>query len=117
MSDVDDDFALRAYDDRGDAAFVTTTWVLSSADAQTRPWWERSHGDWLSALRASAAHACRTMTVVVLCSPTMPGAIMGWACATRGRIAHAYVRPVLRTTEVGRRWSARLLERARQEAT
>ena len=114
MSESGDDlYALRDMA-AGDIAFVVSTWALSFADESRRPWWHPTREAWLSALRATSAGLARRCRTVVLCSPTEPGAVMGWACGEGGQVVWAYVRPRIRETEIGRRWAERMMARAKE---
>jgi len=104
-------YAIRPLE-RGDHAFVVSTWALSSAHRAERPWWHPSEPKWLSATRRLANLCVQNARIVVLCSPDVPSAVMGWACARDGHVLHAYVRPAVRATHLGRDWSRRLIEAA-----
>jgi hypothetical protein len=104
-------YAIRVAE-RGDHAFIATTWALSADDAPV-PWWT-ARKPRLSATRALANMCVQHARVVVLCSPELPSAVMGWACAVSGHVLHAYVRPAVRSTHLGRDWSARLLDAAKE---
>ena len=82
---------------KDDVNFVVSTWVRSSEKPSGVP-----IDVWFANVRRLARHHAATGRILVACSPSSEGTILGWACGAGDAVAHVYVRHDFRGRGMGR---------------